>query len=158
MQIRPQLIALINISWNHARKSCDFFFSGRKATFVHLIAKACLIRWKNSGLAGREEWSWNWKAALVPSGPSGRVSTQLSHVEWFDVRWRNQTWTSFPASSSLGHCLVQALMSSEYTAMGPTFKTTEDPQKTGRKGLGWGQGKKEKELLLKRTVGSCLHL
>lgn len=51
MQIRPQLIALINISWNCARRSCEFF-SGRIETLVHLIAKACLIRRKTLALQG----------------------------------------------------------------------------------------------------------
>lgn len=50
MQIRPQLIALINISWNHARRNWEGLL-GRKAAFMHHIEKACLVRRKIPGLA-----------------------------------------------------------------------------------------------------------
>ena len=100
MQIRPQLLALINMSWNCARRSCEFF-SGRKVTLVRLIAKACLIRRKPLGLLGRKNEAETERLCWCPRVIWKSVRTAQAY-EQFDVRRRDQTGASVSAAPSQG--------------------------------------------------------
>lgn len=94
---------------------------------------------------------------------SERVSTRFRHVEWFVMRWRNRTWTSFPASPFVGALPGPGPNESWMYGHGSycqPLRWDQDnwrPPKHWQKGARLGAGAEEKELLFKRIVRSCLH-
>lgn len=149
MQIRSQWIALISISWNWPRRSCECL-PRRKAILVHLIAKACLIRQKTLGLLGgknkaeteRQLWCPQiiWKSVLT---------VQACGVIWCEME--ESDTNEFPVlPRPLGHCLVEALITSAYThthlpgSLWAETRTTKGPKNLKKRARGGGGGKRKR--------------